>query len=283
MRGTTRFLALVTAVCTGVASAAVPAPSARPKLVVLELTPAGGISPELATALTDALTTEAAARGPFDVVSSRDVQTLLGLERQRQMLGCGEESESCLSELAGALGARFVMSGSLAQLGDAVQLTLQTLDTRTARPVGRATRIAPNLASLQAQLPWVLAEATATPPPEPPSRVLPVTLVAVGGAALVGAGVLGVSATARDAQVRRELELAQAGSLNVRRYYEDEARTVRTHKTLALVGGGLGAALAAGGTWLLLRPAGRAAPVRKAAKVTLVPAAGGVGLVGVWP
>jgi hypothetical protein len=37
---------------------------------------------------------------------------LLGLERQKQMLGCAEDSSNCLAELAGALGARFVLNGS---------------------------------------------------------------------------------------------------------------------------------------------------------------------------
>ena len=278
----------LTAALLSAAPAAAPAKGegAKPKLVVLDLAPAGGMSPELAATLTQALTTELAATGPFDVVSSGDVRTLLGLERQRQMAGCAEESESCLTELAGALGARFVMSGSLAQLGDAVQLTLQTLDTRTARPVGRATRIAPDLASLNGQLPWVLAEATATPPPQAPSRVLPITLVSAGGAAVVGAGVLGVQALGRSAQLRRELQLGetQAGALKSRAYYDAEARSVRTQKTLALVGAGAGAALAGWGTWLLVRGDGRAAPRAGGARaLRLVPVQGGVGVAGVLP
>src|SRR5947207_17625 len=91
--------------------AAAPAePTAKPKLIVLRLSVAGGVEPELGGAITEAVTTEVSARGFFNVLSSKDVETLLGVERQKQMLGCADDASSCLSELAGALGARFVLS-----------------------------------------------------------------------------------------------------------------------------------------------------------------------------
>lgn len=54
--------------------------------------------------LTEVAVTEAARSGAFDVVGNSDVQALVGFERQRQLLGCGETS-SCITELAGALDA----------------------------------------------------------------------------------------------------------------------------------------------------------------------------------
>src|SRR5207248_3217749 len=118
------------------------------------------------------ITTDLAQKKIFDVVSSKDFQTLLGMERQKAALGCGADSSSCLSELAGALGARFVLSGSLARLGDTYQLSLQTLDSTKAQPIGRSTRLAKDLATLRAQLGYTVAEATATPLPAPPSHLL---------------------------------------------------------------------------------------------------------------
>lgn len=56
----------------------------RPKLAVLDLQ-ATGAPPELATALTEAMTQEVARRGFFDVISSADIRTLLGMERQKQL------------------------------------------------------------------------------------------------------------------------------------------------------------------------------------------------------
>jgi hypothetical protein len=48
------------------------------------------------------------------VTSSRDIEQALGLERQKQLLGCSQ-GESCLAELAGALGVEVIISGSLAK------------------------------------------------------------------------------------------------------------------------------------------------------------------------
>src|SRR5690348_2331301 len=74
----------------------------KPKLVVLDLTVAGGVEPSVAGALTEAITNQVSATGFFQVVSAKDIQTLLGIERQKQMVGCTSEG-SCLTELAGAL------------------------------------------------------------------------------------------------------------------------------------------------------------------------------------
>ena len=143
------------------ASLSLPSFAERPRLVVLELAAGKDVDAATVSAVGDAITSLIAARGLFEVTSSQDVKTLLGVERQRQLLGCTESS--CMAELTGALGARFVLSGTLGLLGDTWQLTLTTLDSARAQPIGRTTRLAPNLKALTALLPWAVAEATATP------------------------------------------------------------------------------------------------------------------------
>ncbi len=253
-------------------------PDEKPKLVVLDLVPAGGVEASVAAAMTEALTAEVAARGFFSVLSSADFRTLLGRERQRQLLGCGEESTSCMTELAGALGAPFVMSGTLARLGDVWQLTLQTLDTTKSQPVSRSVRLGKDLRELQATLPWASAKATATPLPPPPSRVLPVTLLAVGGVAALGAGVLALDAFSRDQLLTAELQGGgdRPGRLKTLAEYEADRAFIGTERTVALVAATGGAALVATGVFLFLR----SAPVPP--KLALVPGARGVALVGVW-
>ncbi len=252
------------------------APAEKPKLLVLDLNGAGGAEPQVVSAFTEAVTSAVAARGVFEVMSSRDVTALLGVERQKQLL-CSDESSSCLGELSGALGARFVLSGSLARLGDAWQLTLSTLDTQTTKPLGRTIRIAANLAALQGQLPWAVSEATATPSPAPPSRVLPISLLAVGGAAVVGGGVFGVQALSNEASLQKELNNLRPGALDSRDSYLSRAAdqaTMKTVSVLMLVGG---AALAATGA-VLLKLSGDSG-----ASASLVPTANGAALVGVFP
>src|SRR5207247_2413764 len=116
--------------------------SGKPKLVVLELTAGSGIDASMARSFGDAVTNEVSRRGFFETTSTQEIQTMLGVERQRQLLGCSEQAQSCMTELADAIGARFVLSGSLTKLGDAFQLSLQTIDTAKAQPIGRSIRIA---------------------------------------------------------------------------------------------------------------------------------------------
>lgn len=250
---------------------------AKPKLAVLELTAAGGVDAKVAGALTETITQEVANAGFFSVLSSREVQTLVGFERQKQMMGCSEES-SCLAELAGAMGARFVMSGTLAKLGEAYQLSLQVLDSSRAQPVGRTVRIARELTALQAQIPFAVAEATATPPPAPPSRVLPYSLMAGGGLLVVGGAVVGLDGLSRDAALARELS-PENTVLKPLSVYRREAEQIGFEKTVSLVAITAGAALVGAG--LLLNPPEVVS--RSGAAVTLVPGPNGFALVGVFP
>jgi hypothetical protein len=259
------------------AAAVVVSQAERPKLAVLELSPGAGIEASVTGPFTDAITAEVQARGVFDVISSRDIQALLGVERQRQLLGCGEDSKSCMAELSGALGARFVLTGSLAKLGDAYQLTLSTLDSQKAQPIGRATRIAKDLAGLRAALPSAVAEATATPLPPPPSRALPITLIATGSAAALFGVVWGALALTQQAQLGATLDAgaAQPGVLSTRASYEQQVAALNTQKWVALASLLAGAALVTTGVLLLPAEDGRA-------RVSLVPSGAGLALEGTW-
>src|SRR5581483_5052449 len=53
----------------------------------------------------------------FDVVAARDITMLLGLERQKQLLGCSGES-TCIAELGAALGCNAVLMADLARLDE---------------------------------------------------------------------------------------------------------------------------------------------------------------------
>jgi len=79
-------------------------------LIVTDLTVAGGLDAAMGSALSEAVAQEVASRGVFQVVSSHEVTQLIGIERQKQLMGCPDDAQSCLSELAGALNARFVLS-----------------------------------------------------------------------------------------------------------------------------------------------------------------------------
>lgn len=195
-----------------VAPAVAPAPAPpkveadqKPRLAVLRLQ-AQGVTAAQAEALTDAIVSALAGRGLFEVVSVRDVETALGAERQKQLLGvCDSNPDACGLSLGDSLSAPFVLSGQLARVGTAYQLTLQTVDTTKGRAVARANRLSSSLEELQRLVPWLAAEATGAPLPPPPSRVLPITLLAAGGAALLAGAAYGVVTLTQEKQLNDEL------------------------------------------------------------------------------
>jgi hypothetical protein len=248
----------------------------RPKLIVLDLAPQTGVDEKLASALTDSVTGEVGARGFFEVASSRDIQTLLGVQRQRQLVGCGDNG-ACMTELAGAIGARFVLSGQLAKLGDAYQLSLQMLDSQRAAPVSRSMHLAKDLDGLRAQLGYAVAEATGTPLPPQPSHLVPYGLVGGGGLAAVVGAVIGLHAVATKAQYEKELSIGAqtSGVLQPYGYYTQLSDQVKAEWVLASASLVLGAGLIA--TGLYLNPS-----EGTATKVALVPSGAGAALVATW-
>jgi len=249
----------------------------KAKLAVISLKPGGGLDESVASAMTDAVAAEVNARGFFEVMSSNDIQTLLGVERQKQLLGCSDERGSCLTELAGAAGARFVLSGSVAKLGDVFQLNLTTLDSRTAQPICRSTKLAKDIASLRRLLAFAVAEATGTPLPPPPSRVLPFTLIGVGAAALVAGGIVGFFALSTEAAINRELANGSNNPSALMRLdaYQGELSGIGVQRTVSLVALCAGAALVAAGIFLM--------PSDSGTRVALVPSEKGAALVGFFP
>jgi TolB-like protein len=260
---------------------------AKPRLLVTDLT-AQGASAQEAAAMTDAVVQGLTERNLFEVLSRRDVETLLTAERQRQLLGtCDSSPEACAQDVGGALGARYVLSGSLSKLGPTYELALQVLDTVKGRPVGRSTRLAGELSTLRKLVPWSVAEASGSPLPPPASRVLPYGLIGGGSAALLGGGVYGLIALSRQKVLNDELcpEGAPEGSgdgscqgRNLREldYYRSENDRLARDKTLSLLTMAAGAGLIAAGFYLMPPPEG-------GPRIALVPVGRGIALVGVLP
>lgn len=247
----------------------------KPKLVITEFSTAGGVEKETAALIADAVATEVKNRGFFEPLTAKDVQTLIGLERQKQLLGCSEDSSQCLTELAGALGAPNVLSASIGRLGAAYQMNLQMLDATKAQVVGRSTRISTDLDGLRAQIPYAVAEATGTPLPPPPSRVLPYTLIGAGALSIVIGGVLETGALTSYGELQRELSGDRP--LRTRAEYVDRNDELKGQMLIGAVALGVGAGLL--GLGIALNPADTAGGT----KVSLVAGPGGVGIAGVLP
>lgn len=84
------------------------------------------------TANVDALVSNELSRFPvLQVISSRDIGSLISVESQRQLLGCTDAS--CVTNLAGALGTEYIVTGNVGRLGATYLVTLQLIHQATAK------------------------------------------------------------------------------------------------------------------------------------------------------
>jgi len=128
-------------------SAPLPPPPGKPRLAFLELSAGPEVTREVAQAAGELLVVALSETGKFDVITKADVKALLGYEAQAQLMGCGEAS--CMVDLGGALGAAYLVNGSLGRLGGQLQLTLALIDVAAAT-VGKRVSLGLNDAALQA-------------------------------------------------------------------------------------------------------------------------------------
>lgn len=72
-------------------------------------------------------------RPGIKVVTSSDIQNILGMERQRELMGCSEGG--CMTELIGALGADGLLVGEVARVGVQLQVNLKILSGRSGETI----------------------------------------------------------------------------------------------------------------------------------------------------
>jgi TolB-like protein len=136
-RRTLRLLAGVLA--SGVAAA--PAAHAeKVRVVVLGITASDPKLKQLADSIGEQTLTELSRERRLDPIGTSDVATVLGLERQKQMLGCSDQSASCLAEISAALGAPWLVTGNLAKAGKATRVDLKLIRARDGKAVFRDGR-----------------------------------------------------------------------------------------------------------------------------------------------
>ncbi|MDP2275852.1 MAG: hypothetical protein Q8K32_34225 [Archangium sp.] len=222
-----------------------------PRLLVQQFT-VRGVDVATAESISDGVGPEIDRRGYFRSLTSKDVQTILGLERQKQLMGCAEAS-SCLTELAGAMGAPYLLSGTISQIGPSLQLSMQMIDVSKSQVVARSIRIARDAETLRQLLPWALAEATATPPPPRPSKVPGFAFIGAGSAAAAVGLALGASALMQEQQFRHDLESGErtSGLLENPAYYQQKGDELAVQKSIGLAALCGGAALIGVGIYLL--------------------------------
>lgn len=115
-------------------------------VVVLSLAAVAPPTVDDARVLTSIVATTFADHTATDVVTREDLRRAMDLESEKQQLGC--DAQSCLAEVAAAMGARLVVFGSLSVFDGAYALELSTFDAETAMSLGRNVIQAESLRAL---------------------------------------------------------------------------------------------------------------------------------------
>ncbi len=166
------FLMVLTA--GGLAHAAAPKPPApvaaeKPKILFLDLQ-CTIVDPAVVETISDLVGAELGQHKKYDVITTQDLRQMAKLEVEKQKSGCSDMD--CLSELAGAMGARYVVYGKVGQLAEQTIITLNLFDSDEAKAVDRAVISAPSLGKVPELLPAAVAKLMgekelAPPPPKP--------------------------------------------------------------------------------------------------------------------
>lgn len=108
--------------------------AAEPKLACTSFTCSAEIAPAVCEAYERRFTDRLSRSKEVLVTTQRDVQAVIGLERQRQLLGCSaEEGASCVTELAGALGVDGIMTGVITRTRSGYLLSIKVVNAKDGR------------------------------------------------------------------------------------------------------------------------------------------------------
>jgi hypothetical protein len=143
------MIPLALALC--VATTGVTEGGAGKSVLVLELSHKEADA-EAAKLLNRVIADELEDLGRFEVMTTADLKRQVELESEREILGCNTDESSCLSELADALGADFVVGGDIGKLGAQYVVTISAFDSVRARSFGREVIQADKLEEMPARI-----------------------------------------------------------------------------------------------------------------------------------
>ena len=195
-----------------------------------------------------------------EVTTAADLTQLIGMERQKQLLGCNELATTCLTELANALGAEGILVGTITRSGDSYLAVVKVLHQKNGAVWWSASG---RVTGENALLDWLDEQARNSVNvlvPPAPIRAAPLVL---GGAGIVAAGVGATLVALSNTVALEAVRNANAAQLTS----AIDSGRAQNVAGVVLLGVG-GAALITSAIWLLL-------PGDPPAKVALMPTPGG--------
>lgn len=226
---------------------------------------------ELLDSLANTLALRMTQTGLVRVTTPGDVAAVLGAERQRQLLGCSDSG--CVAELAGALGAKGLITGELAVVGDVLQISVKVLDASSGRPLVQALERHGEEAALLSAIDRIAITAAeevarhfGVPTARPAASPLRLSLFIAGGVFAVAGGVLLGLSKADEVALRD----GRVDTLMLATARRDEG-ALKQGLGLGLIGGAVLAG-AAGLVWTLVDAS--------SGSIAIVPGPGGLAIVG---
>ncbi|MBL8916336.1 MAG: hypothetical protein JNM17_36890 [Archangium sp.] len=213
------------------------------------------VDPSLGGYAEDRLALYLGERG-FQVTTPADIETMLGLERQKQLLGCSEDS--CIAEISAALGVAHVATGRLTRLGTRLELDVRVIrqsDGKTIATDTQATTDEAKLGELLERAAGSIARQLGLESrgPETPFRWRLWVPAALGAGALIAGGILFGTAEAEYASLTTQTP-AQ-GTVLIDGLISQKFAALSLNRGLGVSLAGLGAVFIIGGlVWNALTP-----------------------------
>ncbi len=220
---------------------------AREKLVVLELTTSDDASSKTARLVQEQVATELTSLERYEIIGQSELTALLGIERQKQLLGCSDEASTCMAELSGAVGARWLVMGTLGRAGAKLRFDLKLVDSAASKTVARAGRVLANDDELFAAVPEMVRALIGVTPRFP---VAPLVLGGVGVVAAVIGSVLLGSAVGANQTLNRDRATIEVSTAQSR--LKEQQLSYWSGFGVLVAGG---AALVGGLVWFFVSPA----------------------------
>jgi hypothetical protein len=195
-----------------------------------------------------------------DVTTPRQIEQILGVERQRQLLGCSDTS-SCMVELSSALGSDALVSSEIAQFEGVLQVNVKLIDSAGKVRFSQQART-PTVEELLSRIDAIAVEAAnagasslgrSLKPLRRSGPWLPLSITAL--ALGVGSEVAAVVLLLRSNELARTLRGPGPIDLDTAAGWAAEGKQSNTIGVALAIGGG--ALLAAGGVFLGLEFASR--------------------------
>jgi TolB-like protein len=109
-----------------------------PSVALLSLEANNAAAAEAAPGVASLIASRLAESPQLKVLTQKDIEAILGVERQRQLMGKGACSQvACLEEVSNITGARYIVTGRLDRFGDKYLLTVSLLDTAKGRSLAK--------------------------------------------------------------------------------------------------------------------------------------------------